>query len=84
MVRALHTSALSKAAPTSEQAREARARAWSYIFACYEKHKTEKSSGGEEQARREVEHVSRTHLAEYLQEQDYADAVQKLKAASRK
>jgi hypothetical protein len=77
MVRALHTSAPSKAAPTSEQAREARARAWSYIFANYKKHKAAESSGGEEQARREIEHVSRTHLAEYLQEQDYTDAVRK-------
>ena len=62
---------------TPEQACDARARAWSYIFACYEKHKAARSSGGEEQARREVEHVSRTHLVEYLQEQDSADAVRK-------
>jgi hypothetical protein len=62
---------------TLQQARNIRARAWSYIFACYEKHKTEMSSGGEEQARREVESVSCTHLTEYLQEQDSADAVRK-------
>ena len=62
---------------TPDQAHDARARAWSYIFACYEKHKAAKSSGGEEQARREAEHVSRTHLTEYLQEQDSADAVRK-------
>jgi hypothetical protein len=62
---------------TPDQARDARARAWSYIFANYKKHKAAESSGGEEQARREIEHVSRTHLAEYLQEQDYTDAVGK-------
>jgi len=62
---------------TAEQAKDARARAWSYIFACYEKHKAAKSSGGKEQARRGVEHVSRTHLTEYLQAQNFADAVRK-------
>ena len=73
----LHAVYRSRADITPDQARDARARAWSYIFACYEKHKAAKSSGGEEQARREVEHVSRAHIAEYLQEQDYTDAVQK-------
>ena len=35
MVRALHTSAPSKAAPISEQTRDARARAWAYVFSCW-------------------------------------------------
>jgi len=31
-----------------EQARDARARAWSYIFACYEQHKAAEVSGSED------------------------------------
>ena len=62
---------------TAEQARDARARTWRFVFDCWEQKKAAKSSGGEEQARREVEHVSRTRLVEYLQEQDFADTVRK-------
>jgi hypothetical protein len=62
---------------TPKEARDARARTWRFVFDCWEQKKAAKSSGGEEQARREVEQVSRTRLVEYLQEQDFADAVRK-------
>ncbi len=35
---------------TAEQARTARARAWSYIFSCYEKHKAVEAQDGDVEA----------------------------------
>ena len=51
MVRALHTSAPSKTAPISEQAREARARAWRFVFDCWEQKKAASKDGSEGEAK---------------------------------
>ena len=43
-----------------EQARDARARAWRFVFDCWEQKKAANENGGEERVREE-KHVSRSH-----------------------